>query len=98
MTQNLLRMSPTAYQQMLFRRVFMCVCSILFTLCLNLFFLSFFDKWNRQLLFFLNVVTDILCGCGLIAYTTRYPLIPCPSRRSCPPATAPIGQSNEPAP
>lgn len=68
MTQNLLGMSPTAYQQMLFRRVFMCVCSILFTLCLNLFFLSFFDKWNRQLLFFLNVVTDVLCGCCLIAY------------------------------
>ena len=68
MTQNILGMSPTAYQQMLFRRVFMCVCSILFTLCLNLFFLSFFDKWNRQLLFFLNVVTDILCGCALIAY------------------------------
>lgn len=68
MTQNILGMSPTAYQQMLFRRVFMCVCSILFTLCLNLFFLSFFDKWNRQLLFFLNVVTDVLCGCCLIAY------------------------------
>lgn len=68
MTQNILGMSPTAYQQMLFRRVFMCVCSILFTLCLNLFFLSFFDKWNRQLLFFLNVVTDNLCGCALIAY------------------------------
>lgn len=68
MTQDLLGTSPTAYQQMLFRRVLMCVCSILFTLCLNLFLLSFFDKWNRQLLFFLNVITDILCGCALIAY------------------------------
>lgn len=68
MTQDLLGMSPTAYQQMLFRRVLMCVCSILFTLCLNLFLLSFFDRWNRQLLFFLNVITDILCGCFLIAY------------------------------
>lgn len=68
MTQDLLGMSPTAYQQMLFRRVLMCVCSILLTLCLNLFLLSFFDKWSRQLLFFLNVITDILCGCALIAY------------------------------
>lgn len=68
MTQDLLGMSPTAYQQMLFRRVLMCVCSILLTLCLNLFLLSFFDKWSRQLLFFLNVITDIFCGCALIAY------------------------------
>jgi len=68
MTLSVLGQSARSYKKRLQLRIGLCIAGLVLTIGLNILFTALRTDRNHDLMLFLNIVTDVLCGFLLLYF------------------------------